>query len=85
MPGAVLLHVVLLGLLMLAARLSPPPAAEVDPVAVESLIVAGAITAGVAPNALKFLTALFVLAVLVIPDLVRSQWRARPAAVATHG
>ncbi len=49
------------------------------------LLVAAAITAGVAPNALKLLTALFVLAVLVIPDLVRTRWRARPAEGAVHG
>jgi len=35
------------------------------------LLVAGAITVGVSPNALKLMTAGFVLAVLVMPDLVR--------------
>ena len=37
------------------------------------LLVAAAITAGVSANALKLITALFVLAVLVVPDLVRAQ------------
>lgn len=36
------------------------------------LLVAGAITAGVGANALKLITAVFVLAVLVLPDLVRT-------------
>jgi putative ABC transport system permease protein len=36
------------------------------------LLVAGAIRVGVAPNALKLLTALFVLGVLVVPSVVRT-------------
>ena len=49
------------------------------------LLVAGAITAGVAPNALKLLTALFVLAVLVVPDIVRARLRHRPAGAPARG
>ena len=49
------------------------------------LLVAAAITAGVAPNALKLITAIFVLAVLVVPDLLRHRrhpHRHRPPAAA---
>jgi putative ABC transport system permease protein len=49
------------------------------------LLVAGAITAGVAPNALKLLTALFVLAVLVIPDIVRARFPHRLAGAPARG
>jgi putative ABC transport system permease protein len=49
------------------------------------LLVAGAISAGVAPNALKLLTALFVLGVLVIPDILRSGLRPRPARAPAGG
>ncbi len=43
------------------------------------LLVAGAVRAGLNPNALKLLTALFVLAVLVLPALVRRARHPRPA------
>lgn len=43
------------------------------------LLVAGAVRAGLNPNALKLLTALFVLAVLVLPELVRRARYPRPA------
>jgi ABC-type uncharacterized transport system permease subunit len=49
------------------------------------LLVAGAITAGVAPNALKLMTALFVLGVLVVPDLVRTQLGPRLARGGARG
>jgi putative ABC transport system permease protein len=42
------------------------------------LLVAGAVRAGLNPNALKLVTALFVLAVLVTPHLVRRARRMRP-------
>jgi putative ABC transport system permease protein len=43
------------------------------------LILALALRAGLNPNALKLLTALFVLAVLVLPELARKATRRRPA------
>ena len=43
------------------------------------LVVAVAVRAGLNPNALKLLTALFVLTVLVLPDLVRRARRRRSA------
>lgn len=48
------------------------------------LLVAAAVRAGLNPNALKLVTALFVLAVLVLPHLVRRAGRRRPAE-ATEG
>jgi putative tryptophan/tyrosine transport system permease protein len=49
------------------------------------LLVAGAVRAGLNPNALKLVTALFVLAVLVLPDLVRKVRRRRSEeAVRSH-
>jgi putative ABC transport system permease protein len=42
------------------------------------LIVAGAVRAGVDPNALKLLTAVFVFLALVVPDVVRRRVRRRP-------
>ncbi len=49
------------------------------------LIVAGAVRAGLTPNALKLVTALFVLAVLALPHLAQRRGRRRPAAVASRG
>jgi len=49
------------------------------------LLVAGAITVGVGPNALKLMTAGFVLAVLVMPDLVRRFLAPRLEARAARG
>ena len=46
-------------------------AAAVVGAVVYRLAVAGALRAGLNPNALKLVTALFVLAVLVVPDLTR--------------
>jgi putative ABC transport system permease protein len=48
------------------------------------LLVAAAVRAGLNPNALKLVTALFVLAVLVLPHLVRRAGRRRPAAAQSH-
>ena len=42
------------------------------------LLVAAALRAGLSPNALKLVTALFVLAVLVLPQLVRARRRPAP-------
>jgi putative ABC transport system permease protein len=47
------------------------------------LLVAGAIRAGLNPNALKLVTALLVLSVLMLPSLVR-QVRPRPRSVGSH-
>jgi len=46
------------------------------------LLVAAAVRAGLNPNALKLVTALFVLAVLVLPHLVRRARPTRPAGAA---
>jgi putative tryptophan/tyrosine transport system permease protein len=46
------------------------------------LLVAAAVRAGLNPNALKLVTALFVLAVLVLPHLVRRARATRPAEAA---
>jgi len=46
------------------------------------LLVAIAVRSGLNPNALKLVTALFVLAVLVLPQLVRRTGRRRPAEAA---
>jgi putative tryptophan/tyrosine transport system permease protein len=46
------------------------------------LIVASAVRAGLNPNALKLVTALFVFAVLALPHLMRSARRRRPPEVA---
>jgi len=46
------------------------------------LLVAAAVRAGLNPNALKLVTALFVLAVLVLPHLVRRARPTRPAETA---
>ena len=48
------------------------------------LLVAGAIRAGLSPNALKLVTALFVLGVLILPQLV-ARARRRVPAEAGHG
>jgi putative ABC transport system permease protein len=48
------------------------------------LLVAAAVRAGLNPNALKLVTALFVLAVLVLPHLVRRAGRRRPGAAESH-
>jgi putative ABC transport system permease protein len=49
------------------------------------LVVAAAVRAGLNPNALKLITALFVLAVLALPRLTQSARRRRSAQVAGHG
>jgi putative ABC transport system permease protein len=43
------------------------------------LIIAGALRAGLDPNALKLLTAVFVFLALVLPDAVRRRLRRQPA------
>ena len=49
------------------------------------LVVAAAVRAGLNPNALKLITALFVLAVLALPRLTQGARRRRSAQVAGHG
>jgi len=44
------------------------------------LLLAGAIRAGLNPNALKLVTAVFVLIVLIAPELLRKAWRRDPTA-----
>ena len=49
------------------------------------LLIAGAVRAGVDPNALKLLTAVFVFLALVVPEAVRRRLRRSPAAEAIRG
>jgi putative tryptophan/tyrosine transport system permease protein len=49
------------------------------------LLIAGAVRAGVDPNALKLLTAVFVFLALVVPDAVRRRLRRAPASEALRG
>jgi putative tryptophan/tyrosine transport system permease protein len=49
------------------------------------LLIAGAVRAGVDPNALKLLTAAFVFLALVVPDAVRRRFRRAPAPDAARG
>jgi putative ABC transport system permease protein len=49
------------------------------------LIIAGAVRAGLDPNALKLLTAAFVFLALVVPDALRRRFRRLSATGATGG
>jgi putative ABC transport system permease protein len=49
------------------------------------LLIAGAVRAGVDPNALKLLTAVFVFLALVLPEAVRRRFRRAPAPEALRG
>jgi putative ABC transport system permease protein len=49
------------------------------------LLIAGAVRAGIDPNALKLLTAVFVFLALVVPDALRRQLRRVPARESAGG
>jgi putative tryptophan/tyrosine transport system permease protein len=49
------------------------------------LLIAGAVRAGIDPNALKLLTAVFVFLALVVPDALRRRLRRASASEATRG
>jgi putative ABC transport system permease protein len=49
------------------------------------LIIAGAVRAGLDPNALKLLTAVFVFLALVLPDALRRRLRRASPAEVAHG